>query len=137
LEGLAPLGQAIFGGKRAQTRGRWILFLEGAVSIAAGILCILLPRSAGLLLLYVIAVWLLFKGVSFLMQARERGWIIGLAGLLAFLAGLYLILHPSSGFHNLLLLLGTISLVMGVLLLVRGWRARSARRTPEPHISSA
>lgn len=137
VEGLAPLAQAIFGGKRAQTRGRWILFLEGAASIVCGSLCILLARSNSKLLVYILVAWLLFKGFSFLMQARERGWMIGLAGLLAFTAGIYLLFNPFTGLRNILLLLGIFALIMGVLLLVRGWKARSSSRTPEPHIHSA
>lgn len=137
LEGLAPLSQAIFGGKHAQTRGRWVLFLEGTVSIVCGFLSTILARSPGSFLAYIIAIWLLFKGVSFLMQTKERGWMMGLVGLLALLAGFYLLLHPTSGFRTLLLLLGIFALIMGVLLLIRGWRARPTHRTPEPHIHSA
>ena len=128
VDGLLPLGHAIFGGKRAQIRGRQILFLEGIISIVCGALCLLLPRTNRWLLFYVVAVWLVLKGTSFIMQTRVRGWITGLIGVVALLMGLYLFINPSHGFRNLFQLLGFFALVMGVLLIVRGWRARAAHR---------
>jgi uncharacterized membrane protein HdeD (DUF308 family) len=128
IDGLAPLGQAIFGGERAQRRGRQILILEGIISIVCGVLTLLLPRAHNRLLFYIVAAWLLLKGISFVMQARARGWLTGLLGVLAIGAGLYILLNPTAGPHNILLLVGIFALVMGVLLLVRGWRARSRQR---------
>lgn len=128
VDGLIPLGHAIFGGKQAQTRSRQTLFLEGAISVVCGLLVLLLPRTNNWLLFYVIAAWLVLKGVSLLMQMRARGWITSLIGIVALLMGLYLFINPVNGFHNLFRLLGFFALFMGVLLIVRGWRARSARK---------
>ncbi len=127
IDGLGPLASAIFGGKRAQVRGRPILFLEGIVSIVAGVLCLILPRTNNRLLLYVVAAWLLLKGISFLMQTRQRGWLLGLVGVLAILAGLYIFIAPNLGVRLVLLLIGIFALIMGVVLIQRGWRARMAR----------
>jgi len=127
IEGLGPLGSAIFGGKRAQVRGRQILFLEGIISVVCGILCLVLPRANNRLLLYVVAAWLLLKGISFLMQTRRRGLLIGLVGILAILAGLYVFITPNIGVRLVLLLIGIFALIMGVVLIRRGWRARVAR----------
>jgi uncharacterized membrane protein HdeD (DUF308 family) len=95
IDGLGPLASAIFGGKRAQLRGRPILFLEGIVSVVAGVLCLILPRANNRLLLYIVAAWLLLKGMSFLLQIRQRGLLIGLVGILALLAGLSIFLAPT------------------------------------------
>ena len=127
IDGLGPLGSAIFGGKRAQIRGRPILFLEGIASIVAGVLCLILPRANNRLLLYIVAAWLLLKGISFLLQIRQRGLLIGLVGLLAILAGLYIFLTPNLGVRLVLLLIGIFALIMGIVLILRGWRARAAR----------
>lgn len=131
IDGLGPLGSAIFGGRRAQTRGRQALFLEGIISVACGVLLLLLPRSNNRLLLYVVAAWLLLKGISFLMQTRQRSLLVGLVGILAILAGLYVFITPNIGVRLVLLLIGIFALIMGVVLVRRGWRARGMRRHGE------
>jgi len=127
IDGLGPLASAIFGGKRAQLRGRPILFLEGLVSIVAGVLCLILPRANNRLLLYIVAAWLLLKGIGFLLQIRQRGLLIGLVGILALLAGLSIFLAPNLGVRLIFLLIGLFALIMGIVLILRGWRARAAR----------
>jgi uncharacterized membrane protein HdeD (DUF308 family) len=128
IDGLGPLGSAIFGGRRAQIRGRPILFLEGIVSIVAGVLCLVLPRTNNRLLLSLVAFWLLLKGISFLLQIRRRGLLLGFVGVLAILAGLSILLSPNLSVHLILLLVGLFAVLMGIVLILRAWRARAARQ---------
>ncbi len=127
IEGLPPLGQAIFGGKQAQVRGRRSLLLEGLISVVAGVLCLVLPRAHERLLLYVVAAWLLLKGITYVMQTRSRGWQTSLLGVLAILIGIVVFFVVTISVHLVLLLVGIFALIMGALLFRRGWRARAAQ----------
>lgn len=110
--------------------GHWVLLIEGAVGVIAGLLCLILPRALNRALLFIIAIWLLAKGLGFLTQAHARGWLMGGAGILAIAAAVYLFIDQRSAFRNILLAIGIYVLAMGILLLIRGWRAWLAQRPP-------
>jgi uncharacterized membrane protein HdeD (DUF308 family) len=130
IDGVPPLLHAAFGRRRALVRGRWILWIEGIVSVAVGLICLLLPKLESKVLFYVIAIWLLFKGFSFVLQTPSRGWLMGVAGVLALATAIYILINPAAGFRLLLLVVGSLALLLGVILLFRGWRARAAQRGP-------
>lgn len=133
LHGLIGRGRA-----RANARtgagtswGRWLLLIEGGVGVIAGLLCIILPHTPNRALLFIIAAWLVIKGIGFLLQAAVRGWLTGVAGVLAIAAGIYLFIEPKSAFRNILLVIGIYALIMGFILLIRSWRAKVAQTTPQ------
>lgn len=128
IEGLPTLWHAIFAKKTEQKGSRGMLFIEGAISVVAGILCLVLPHTHSRLLLYIIAAWLLLKGVCFLMQIRTRGWQTALVGVLSVLIGIFLFFAITISVRLILLLIGIFALIMGIVLIGRGWRARAVRR---------
>jgi uncharacterized membrane protein HdeD (DUF308 family) len=108
----------------------WVGVLEGLAGIAAGIVVILLPPAAALALLFVIAAWAILTGVlQIWMAVRLREQIsgelwMGLSGLVSILFGLFLIIFPGTGILSVLLLVGIFSILMGVAMLLLGWRLR-------------
>ncbi|HEU5378111.1 MAG TPA: DUF308 domain-containing protein [Ktedonobacteraceae bacterium] len=98
------------------------LLIEGIVTLAVGILCLVLPSFVGRLVVYAIAAWALFKGIGCLMQVQKRGWIMGVIGILAIILALILFFNPVGIIHSALWLIGLFALIMGVLLLVRGFQ---------------
>jgi uncharacterized membrane protein HdeD (DUF308 family) len=133
IDGLIPISQVVISRLRthARIKGEGMLIVEGGVGVIVGIFCLVLPRAQTTLLVYVIGAWLLLKGISLVTQARRRGWIVGLIGLLALAASIYLFINPTSGLHRVLILIGVFLLAMGVLLLVRGWRAWNSQKLPK------
>ena len=111
--------------------GRWLLLVEGGVGVIVGLLCIILPHTPNRALLFIIAAWLVIKGIGFLLQAAARGWITGITGLLAIAAGIYLFVEPKSAFRNILLVIGIYALIMGAMLLFRSWKAKAAQTAPQ------
>jgi uncharacterized membrane protein HdeD (DUF308 family) len=143
VDGLVHIGHGLTGRGRARARpvqagqtaststwSRWLLFVEGGVGLIAGLLCIVLPRTPNRALLFIIAAWLIIKGIGFLLQAPTRGWLTGITGVLAIAASLYLFIDPTSAFRNILLVVGIYALIMGVTLMIRGWKASVAQRKP-------
>ena len=111
----------------------WVGILEGLVGIAAGVIAILLPEAASLALLFIVAGWAIVVGVlQIWMAIRLREQItgelwMGLSGLVSILFGLLLVIFPGTGILSVLLLVGIFSVLMGVAMVLLGWRLRDIR----------
>jgi uncharacterized membrane protein HdeD (DUF308 family) len=116
-----------------RTRGQknwWVGVLGGIAGIVIGFLAALVPDITALALLYLVAAWAIVTGVLQIIAAirlREQVtgelWM-GLAGLLAILFGLYLVIFPGAGLLSLLWLVGLFAIAFGVFMLMLGWRLR-------------
>lgn len=108
-------------GESGASRASWgALLAEGLLSIICGILALVLPMVVGRLVLYAVAAWAIFKGVGFLLQMPKRGWVMGVIGVLAIILALILFFNPLSIIRTFLWIVGVFSLIMGILLVVRG-----------------
>lgn len=103
-----------------------ILLIEGLITLALGILCLVLPMFIGRVLMYLIAIWALFKGISELSQAPKRGWAVGLTGVVAIILALILFFNPTWVIRSAMWLVGIFAFVMGLILVVRSIQQHSA-----------
>jgi uncharacterized membrane protein HdeD (DUF308 family) len=119
---------------RGQDRSWWLEILEGLVSVAAGVIAILLPEYAAQVLVLIIAAWAVVTGViEIVMAVRLRRVIdnevwMALAGAASILFGIILVLFPAAGALSLVWLIGSFAIVFGVLLIILGWRLRGIDR---------
>ena len=118
---------------------RWLLLLEGLVSIAAGIVTFALPGLTALVLVYVIAAWAMVTGVLEIIAAvRVRKQITGevwwiLSGILSVVFGVLLMIAPGAGALALVLWIGAYAVIFGALLVGLAFRLRrwqSAEQVP-------
>ena len=115
---------------RGQDRSWWLEVLEGLVSVAAGVIAILLPADAAQVLVLIIAAWAILTGVlEIVMAVRLRRVIdnevwMALAGVASVLFGIILLLFPSVGALSLVWLIGSFAIAFGVFLIILGWRLR-------------
>jgi len=126
---------------RAEHDRWWVLFLEGLVGIAAGVITFLRPGLATLVLLYVISFWAIVTGVLEIAAAiRLRKeipgeWMLALGGIASLVFGVLLLLFPAAGALTVAWLIGVYAILFGVMLLSLGLRLRkhgTHHKAPEP-----
>ncbi len=117
----------------------WSMFLMGVVGVIAGIYTFLAPGITALALLYVIAIFAIFRGVTEISAAIrlrkeiDNEWLLILAGLISLAFGAFLILNPGTGALALILYIGAMAIVVGVIELMLGFKLKGrAGRTATP-----
>jgi uncharacterized membrane protein HdeD (DUF308 family) len=119
----------VFGGTRGGTP-RWLLFLEGVVSILAGLIALIFPGLTAVALLYLVAAWAVVTGIAEIATAIRlrqeiRGeWALILGGIISVLFGLILAVLPAVGILSLIWLVGAYAVAFGVLLLITALQVR-------------
>jgi len=119
----------VFGGTRGGTP-RWLLFLEGVVSILAGLIALIFPGLTAVALLYLVAAWAVVTGLAQIATAIRlrqeiRGeWALILGGIISVLFGLILAVLPAVGILSLIWLVGAYAIAFGVLLLITALQVR-------------
>ena len=117
-------------------RSWWALLLAGLAGIVIGLVALVLPALATLVLLYVIALWAVLTGaleITAAVRLREQirdEWLLGLSGGLAIAFGVLIVIAPSAGALAVILLVGAYALLSGLVLLALGLRLRAAGRRP-------
>lgn len=107
----------------------WILL--PSVPIAAGIITLLRPGLATLVLLYVISAWAIVTGVLEVVAAIrlrkeiQGEWMLALGGIASFVFGVILLLFPAAGALTVAWLIGAYAILFGAMLLGLGLRLRT------------
>lgn len=114
---------------RAERPGWGWAVAQGVVSVLAGLVAIVLPASAALAILFVIAFWAIVAGVVTAVSANEVrkhdgpwGWVAVRAAI-SVLFGVLLLVWPASGILAMLWLVGAFAIVAGVLLVAQAFRS--------------
>jgi uncharacterized membrane protein HdeD (DUF308 family) len=138
VDGVLHLVSAFQQGRaHAGWRGWLPEVLIGLLGIAAAVVTVLWPGVTVLVLTILAGVLLILLGAAEIwlairMRRAIRGeWFIGLAGLIAVVAGALILIWPSSGALALTIMLGAFALIFGVLLLVVAFRLRRLTRTAQ------
>ncbi|MBX4171359.1 HdeD family acid-resistance protein [Rhodococcus sp. DMU2021] len=113
--------------------GWWLAM--GVVSVLAGLVALFWPGITALALLYVIAFYAILFGITGIVggirfrKVPESGWVWSvLAGVVAVLFGIVLLIFPGEGILSLIVLLGIYAILFGVLLIILAFQARSAAK---------
>jgi uncharacterized membrane protein HdeD (DUF308 family) len=120
----------VFGGTRSGTP-RWLLLIEGIVSILAGLVAFVLPGLTAVVFLYLIAAWAIITGISEIAMAirlrREiRGeWALIVGGAFSVIFGVLLaLIGPFAGLVSLIWLIGVYAMAFGILMLITAFQVR-------------
>jgi len=126
------VGMVVSGLSRGGRGRRWSYVLAGVVGIVVGVLAALWPAVTALALVLLAGVWAIVTGVLEIVAAvwlrRELTgeWVLALLGALSVVAGVLILLRPDVGALALATVLGVYALLAGVVLLVAAWRVRKA-----------
>ncbi|MYN18237.1 HdeD family acid-resistance protein [Rugamonas sp. FT107W] len=108
----------------------WLLLLVGLVSVGAGVVAVMQPLLAALVLVIVIGVNAMVSGVLDIILAvrlrnhlRGGAWLLLAGGLVSLVVGTVLVTLPGMGVLALAWLVGAYAIVAGVLYLMLAYRA--------------
>jgi uncharacterized membrane protein HdeD (DUF308 family) len=135
LDGICAVVAAIV---NRRSEPRWVaLLIGGIVGIIIGVCTFMVPGITATFLLYLIAFWAMVVGFSEIATAvRLRKvitgeWMLGLAGVLSVLLGLFLVSRPALGAIAVVLWIGAYACVTGILLVALGFKLRRWARGQE------
>jgi uncharacterized membrane protein HdeD (DUF308 family) len=131
VDGGFGVASAIMAARRGQKWG--LLLIEGLADIAAGIIAVLWPAITVVAFILLLSAWAVVTGVLMLGAAfkhKRQGWgWLAFSGITSIIFGIVLAIAPFIGAVVLTWWLGAYALVFGVLLLVFGFKLRTARET--------
>src|SRR4029078_4731572 len=127
VDGVLAIIAALSGGPRGP---RWWLAVVGVLGIAAGLVTFLTPGLTALVLLLFIAGWAIATGVLQIIGAIklrkeiDNEWLLILGGIISVLFGACMMLAPGAGALALVWVIGSYSVVTGVIFVALAFRLR-------------
>jgi uncharacterized membrane protein HdeD (DUF308 family) len=122
---------ALSAARAADGRSRRAMIARGIASIVAGLVALVWPGISTLALLMVIGLWSIAAGAleiltAYRVRAAIQGeWLIALEGGLSVLFGIALLVSPLAGAIVLGIWVGAYAIVVGTMLLLAAFEARS------------
>jgi len=110
--------------------GWWILLLMGLLGAAVGGYALFNPPLSIMAFILIVAFEAMLLGALLITlgykvrQATSREWVLYLAGVLSILFGVLVIANPVTGSRTIVYMIASWSLVIGILKVVFGLRAR-------------
>lgn len=108
----------------------WLLLMLGVVSVVAGVLAVMQPGVAALVLVLIVGVNALITGIlDIVLAVRLRGharpgvWLLLAGGIASIIFGTILIALPTVGALALVWLIGAYAIVAGILYMVMAFRS--------------
>ena len=122
----------VTGFSRTRETPRWWMFLlEGLLNIAAGVVALLMPGLATLVLIYILASWAVITGILEIVAAVRlrheitNEWFLALGGILSVGVGILLFLQPAAGSLAVVWIIASYAILFGIVLVILGIRLRS------------
>ena len=128
IDGILALVSAFANWKT--TEDKWMIVLEGALTLFLGILIVMAPGAYSVFLVILLGIWAIFAGamrIAMAIQVRKEikgeGWIMA-GGALAILFGVLIIAQPDIGIASLIYLIATFAILVGIVFVVIGLKMR-------------
>jgi uncharacterized membrane protein HdeD (DUF308 family) len=119
---------------------RTAMVISGLLGLAAGVIALVWPGITALALVVIVGAWAVVTGALEIWAAtRLPGqWLPLLIGVVTMLIGILVLVRPGIGAVALALTIGIYAIVAGVLMLAESWRIhRSMTGTPHDRIAPA
>src|SRR5262249_5130209 len=108
----------------------WPLVIVGLIGLAAGVGTFMYPNITTVVLLVFIAAWAIVTGVFEiaaairLRQMVSGEWMLALAGVLSIVFGVLLLMKPQSGALAVVWIIACYAIVFGLVLVSLGFRLK-------------
>lgn len=128
VDGITEIVAAV---RAAERHERWgYLLAAGAINILVGVLAFLMPGSALVAFIYLIAAWALVTGAlmiaaAFRLHLDHGRWWLGIGGALSVLFAVALVASPAVSLLVLTYWMGGYAIAFGAFMLVLAFRLRS------------
>jgi uncharacterized membrane protein HdeD (DUF308 family) len=123
--------ELVVAARRGRRGARWgWYFLEGLLSIAAGVAAFAWPAITAMVLAMIIGLWALLTGIAEIVAAIELRkvvsgeWLLAASGLLSIVFGGLVFAFPMSGALSLVWLIGAYAILFGALLVALAFRIK-------------
>ncbi|NLK67510.1 MAG: HdeD family acid-resistance protein [Campylobacteraceae bacterium] len=119
---------------RKEVKKWWVILLGGIAGVIAGILSLIFPINAALVLFLFISAWIIAVGISQIVAAIElrkeieNEWLIIISGALSIIAGIILIANPLSGTLALVWLSAGFAVAYGIMLIIASFKFRKIKK---------
>jgi uncharacterized membrane protein HdeD (DUF308 family) len=119
-----------------QSGSRWLLALEGAVGVWAGIITLRTPSTAAMVLIFFVWVWAIATGIlriaeAFYLRKAMSGEVwLALSGVVTLLFGVMIMLRPVVGAVGLTAITAGFALLLGLFEILLGFELRAGSRVP-------
>lgn len=110
----------------------WPLLFEAIIGIAVGIVFFRFTGLSAVAVAFTISVWAIATGIFEIVAAFRFGgsggapWLLGLGGVLSIVVGVLFAIAPLAALLAYVIVLGIYAMIFGVVLIVWGFRLRSA-----------
>jgi uncharacterized membrane protein HdeD (DUF308 family) len=121
------IGMIIGSFRRSGPRQQRIAHLiAGLFGMAVGVLTLVWPGITALVLVVMVGVWAIAIGALDLWGGTRRGghWLLAVIGALSVIAGVLILLRPDVGALAIAQVIGVYAIIAGALTLAEGWRLR-------------
>ena len=131
VEGAFAVAGALMG--RRAGAFPWGVLLSGLAGIAIGVITFMSPQITAIALVYLIAAWAILRGVFEIVAAIqlrkeiENEWLLGLAGAVSVVLGLWLFAAPGAGAVAVLWWIGAFAIVFGIVEIILGFRLKGLK----------
>ena len=115
---------------RRESDNWWLILIPGIAGIVIGIISIAMPPFTQTVIIYLIAIWSLVSGLGQIYSAMkirkdvEGEWIPILIGIISVVLGVILFVRPRDAAATVMWLVGLFVLVLGILWIIMGFRVR-------------
>lgn len=115
---------------RKESENWWLVLIPGIAGIVIGIISIAMPAFTETVIIYLIAIWALVGGIGQIYSAMkirkdvEGEWMPVLIGIISVVLGVVLFVRPLDAAATVMWLVGLFVLVLGILWIIMGFRAR-------------
>lgn len=138
IDGVVNLAAAFQAG--ATGKG-WKIFY-GVVSVIAGLVAIIHPFDAALVLTWILGIWFIvtaiFQGVGAFSSTRTQPrWMLLVTAVLSLVIGILFVARPGVGILSIVLWVGIVAIIWGIFLIIAAFAARRLGRDIDASVAPA